>query len=111
MACDPNNVTADFNLGLLLEEKEEESAKAHYELAVEHGRGDPKLRQTVVQDSLDRLGDIAYRRNDLDGAIAYFRQVLEIEPNSSVAHHKLGLIQLTKEIAIRPLFISGAGPS
>ncbi len=59
--------------------------------------------------ALNRLGDIAFRQGDLDGALAYFRQVLELDPDSPLAHHKLGVLQLLKGNRDQAIFHFGAG--
>ncbi len=96
LACDQKNAMAHYDLGLLLEKEDEPSAEAHYRLALELGQNDPNLRYMVLAKALDRLGNIAFRKRDIEGATAYFRRALELNPNYALAHQKLGLLQLMK---------------
>jgi len=82
---------------------------AHFELAEAlHASADPKLRQEAEQEyklavaansddvkAISRLGDLAFDKNDLDGATNYYKRALALAPNDADA--SIGLAHVYTE--------------
>ena len=81
----------------------------HYELAEAlHSSPDPKLREEADREyklavsansqdekPVERLGDLAFDKNDLDGATSYYKQALALAPNDADA--SIGLAHVYTE--------------
>lgn len=82
---------------------------AHFELAEAlHASDDPKLRDEAEQEyklalaahsddvkAISRLGDLAFDKNDMDGATSYYKQALALAPNDADA--SIGLAHVYTE--------------
>ena len=92
LAVTSENEVAQTNLGMVLSERGQfDGARAHLQTALgirsrdQHHYYD--LRRAIV---LDDIGEVLFRKSDLDDAISYFRQSLEVKPNYPFARYNLG---------------------
>jgi tetratricopeptide (TPR) repeat protein len=90
LAEEPNYADAHNNLGgILLDAKQYDDALHHYRAAV---RTNPDFLRYF--NLANALADAASARHDATGfaeAVATYRQALQLNPDSSQAHHNLGL--------------------
>ena len=87
---------ADYSMGLVkFREKDFPAAVAHFKSALLLNPQHENARTAISNVAKNKFneGNNSYRRRDLEGALALYKEVLEIDESFYQAHYQIGVIQ------------------